>query len=132
MAIKLGKGTEVTHDISGTSTPIAQVESVTIGEVSTDVEEIETLEDTKTYPVKIPVKNTYGDITVTVIYDPSVHSVLDQAAKNLYAPGTTYQITVQGYGTWEFVGVSAADVSIEKSKVIKRQYRFIIQGPVTT
>lgn len=128
MAIKLGKGTEVSHNISGASTPIAQVESVTIGEISTDVEEIETLGDDKTYPVKIPVKNTYGDITITVIYDPSVHSVLDEAAKNLYEPGTTYQITVQGYGTWEFVGVSAADVSIEKSKVIKRQYRFIIQG----
>lgn len=132
MTIKLGKGTEVSHNLGGTSTPIAQVESVTIGEISTDVEEVETLGDTTTYPAKIPVKNTYGDITVTVIYDSSVHSVLDEAAKTLCAPGTTYQITVQGYGTWEFVGVSASDVSIEKSKVIKRQYRFIIQGPITT
>jgi len=128
MAVLLGKGTAVSTTISGTSTPVPDVESVTLGEVSTDVEEVEMLSDTGTYPSKIPVKNTYGDITIVVIYDPSVHSVLDDAAKALRSPGQTFQVTVGTFGSWDCVGVVAGDVAVEKSKVIKRQYRFIVQN----
>lgn len=129
MAVLLGKGTSVSTNLSGTMTPIPAVESVSIGEVTTDVEELELLSDTQSYPAKIPVKTTYGDITITVIYDPAVHSILDSAAQTLKSPGQTFRVQVGDFGEWECVGVVAGDVTLEKSRIVKRQYRFIVVGP---
>ena len=129
MAIKLGKGTTVSADISGSSTPISQVESVTLPEVSTDVEEFEGLADDDAFPTKVPTRNTYGDITVRVAYDPTLHSALDSAAKDIRDPGSTFTVTISSCGSFECVGVVAGEVTMEKKGLLKREYRFIVQGP---
>lgn len=132
MAILIGSGTEISTDLSGTSTPITQVESGSIPEIGTDIEEFEGLNDGNTYPTKIPVRNTYGDITVRVAYDPSVHAVLDTAAKALKSPGTTFEVAIGSYGTFDCVGIGAGEVTIEKKGILKRDYRFVVQGPAAT
>lgn len=129
MAYLTGKGISVSTNLSGTMTPIAQVKSANVPEITQDVEEVETLSQTADYPEKIPKSIKFGKITVSVIYDPTLHSVLDEAALALRSQ--TFQVQIGDHGTFNCAAISAKDVKIEKTGILTRDYEFEVVDKVT-
>lgn len=130
MAVLLGKGIVVSTTLPGTSTPIAQVEQVTLPEVSKDVDEYMLLDDTEPdSPHKIETRITYSDLKVRVVYDPAVHSVLDAAVGQLKTPGDTFNVTISGTltATYKCVGVKGSDIQGTRTDRLTREYSFIVE-----
>ena len=130
MAVLLAKGIVVSTDLSGTSTPIAQVEQVTLPEVSKDVDEYMLLDGTEPdSPHKIETRITYSDLKVRVVYDPAVHGALDAAADALREPGNTFTVTISGTLTasYKCAGVKAGEIQGTRTDRLTREYSFIVE-----
>lgn len=130
MAYITGKGASVSTNLPGTMTPVPQVKSVNIPATDQEVEEVETINQTADYPEKIPKSVKFGNITVSVYYDPELHSVLDNAAHTLRS--SKFQVQVGSYGTFNCVAISAKDVKIEKKGILTRDYEFQVESQQST
>lgn len=124
MAIKVAKG--IVCKVGAAT--VAQVESVNLPEITTEVQDVRTVDANVDYPQRVPTGITFGDITIKVAYDPTLHAPLDTLARSIMDPGQVVTVEVDGV-KYDCVAVSAGDVSYEAGNYLTREYTFTVFRP---